>query len=97
MTDSDPLLWLDGDPTAGRRARPRDPVPGPAATAAPPDPAPAARRGGRFGPALAGGLVAAVLVGGGAFALGVGVAPGPAAAPVPPVVGSKQRGDVAAI
>jgi putative serine protease PepD len=92
---TDPLLWLDGDPTDGRRARPRDPDPEPAAAAAPPDPAPAPRRGGRFGSALAGGLVAAVLVGGGAFALGV--TPGDAPAPAPAVVGAKQRGDVAAI
>jgi putative serine protease PepD len=95
---TDPLLWLDGDPTDGRRARPTDPAPEPepAAATAPPDHAPAPRRGGRFASALAGGLVSAVLVGGGALALGVDDSPSkPAAAPA--VVGAKQRGDVAAI
>jgi putative serine protease PepD len=95
---TDPLLWLDGDPTDGRRPRPTEPLPTePAAAAAPPDHAPAPRRGGRFGAALAGGFVAAALVSGGAFALGVGDTRSPAPAPAPTVVGAKQRGDVAAI
>jgi putative serine protease PepD len=63
----------------------------------PAPPTPPTRSGGHFRSALAGGLVAAVLVGGGAFALGVtddGAAP---AANVPALVGAKQEGDVAAI
>ena len=78
---TDPLLWLDGDPTDGRRARPHEPaaarpLPLPDRRRRPPPP----RRGGRFRAALAGGLVSALLVGGGAFALGV-VDDDPPAAP----------------
>ncbi len=96
---TDPLLWLDGDPTDGRRARPHEPRPAPAMP--PPESPPPARprRGGRFGAALAGGLVSAVLVAGGALALGVvgdPATPAPAAAG-PALVGAKQTGDVAAI
>jgi putative serine protease PepD len=97
---TDPLLWLDGDTTDGRRARVHEPeaartqpLPDPAPPPAPP------KRGGRFSAALAGGLVAAVLVGGGAVALGVtddspataAVTPGPA------LVTGKQTGNVEAI
>src|SRR3954452_9458220 len=97
MTDS--LLWLDGDPTDGRRARPHEPEPA-APTLPLPEPPPLGpRRGGRFGAGLAGGLVSAVLVGGGAFAFGVvgddAAIRTPAAAPA--LVGAKQTGDVAAI
>ena len=98
---TDPLLWLDGDPTDGRRARAYEPAAEARTQPLPPPPAPAPpRRGGRFTSALAGGLVSAVLVSGGAFALGwvgdespttASVAPGPA------LVGAKQTGDVAAI
>ena len=63
----------------------------------PPPPAPPTRRGGRFGAALAGGLVSAVLVGGGALALGVTDDNPQAVAPGPALVGAKQTGDVAAI
>ncbi len=95
---TEPLLWLDGDTTDGRRARPHEPDT--ARTQKLPDfePSPAApKRSGRFGSALAGGLVAAVLVGGGAFALGV-TDDAPTAAPAAPaLVGAKQTGDVAAI
>ena len=84
---TDPLLWLDGDTTDGRRARVHEPE---AARTQPlpdlePPPAPP-RRGGRFSAALAGGLVAAVLVGGGgAVALGVTDDP-PAAVPATPAL-----------
>ena len=71
---TDPLLWLHGDPTDGRRVR----VPEPGAEpAAPPPPAasepttPPSRRSGRFGAAVAGGLVSATLVTAGAFGLGL--------------------------
>jgi putative serine protease PepD len=97
---TDPLLWLDGDTTDGRRARHHAPEPTPPAPPPEPPPPAAARRGGRFGPALAGGLVSAVLVGGGALALGVADNPAPAvsaAASAPALVGAKQTGDVAAI
>ena len=97
---TDPLLWLDGDPTDGRRARPHEPA-SEARTEPlpPPPPAPPRRGGGRFGAALAGGLVSAVLVGGGAFALGLVDGRSTAAAPTagPALVGAKQTGDVAAI
>lgn len=97
---TDPLLWLDGDPTDGRRVRAYEPEvpPAPPPSAAPPPAAPSRR--GHFGAALAGGLVSAVLVGGGAFAFGVlDDNGGSAAAPsnVPALVGAKQTGDVAAI
>jgi putative serine protease PepD len=98
---TDPLLWLDGDTTDGRRARMHEPE---AARTQPlpdlePPPEPA-KRGGRFSAALAGGLVAAVLVGGGAVALGVtdNSPTTTAAAPVgPALVGAKQTGNVEAI
>lgn len=97
---TDPLLWLDGDPTDGRRARPYEPEVPPVRppAAAPPPPAPARRRG-HFTSAVAGGLVSAVLVGGGAFAFGVldDDAPVSANANVPALVGAKQEGDVQAI
>jgi len=90
---TDPLLWLDGDPTDGRRARPYEPEVPPVRppSATPPPPAPARRRG-HFASAVAGGLVSAVLVGGGAFAFGVlDEEPGTAAAQnVPALVGAKQ-------
>jgi putative serine protease PepD len=94
---TDPLLWLDGDPTDGRRTRPYEPeVPSAPPPAAPPPAAP--RRRGHFGAAGAGGLGSAVLVSGGAFALGVVGDDPPAAAPsAPAIVGAKQTGDVAAI
>jgi putative serine protease PepD len=89
---TDPLLWLDGDPTDGRRPRPHTPAePPPPAV---PPPVVGKRSPGLFRAALAGGLVSAVLVGGGAFALGV-ADDRPAAAP--PLVGAKQTGDVASI
>ena len=88
---TDPLLWLDGDPTDGRRAKAPALEPEPAVAAAPPDHAPAPRRGGRFGAALAGGVVAAALVGGGVLATGGSADPAPAA------IGAKQQGNVAAI
>jgi S1-C subfamily serine protease len=96
---TDPLLWLDGDPTDGRRARPHEPASEARTMPLPEPPAvPPRRTGGRFGAALAGGLVSAVLVGGGAVALGVGDS-SPASAPAagPALVGAKQTGDVAAI
>src|ERR1700754_3018490 len=99
---TDPLLWLDGDPTDGRRARPHEPVEEARTEPLPPPPyAHPPRRSGRFTSALAGGLVSAVLVGGGAFALGwVGDDGGTSSAavqPGPALVGAKQTGDVAAI
>jgi S1-C subfamily serine protease len=84
---TDPLLWLDGDPTDGRTATIDDE---PAAAPAPPDHAPAPRRGGRIGAAFAGGLVAAALVGGGALVLS------PGSSPVAAISGS-QHGNVEAI
>ena len=69
---TDPLLWLDGDPTDGRRARPHEPEP-----AARRRPLPAAARGRRRAAAVTSaprspaGSSSALLVGGGAFALGV--------------------------
>jgi putative serine protease PepD len=103
---TDPLLWLHGDPTEGRRVR--VPEPGPDAAAPPPDaPAPPSappRRHGRFGAAVAGGLVSATLVSAGAFGLGVldRDAPPPASAantnaPSSAAVSPRQQGDVAAI
>jgi putative serine protease PepD len=85
---TDPLLWLEGDPTEGRTATLDDE---PAAAQAPPDHAPAApRRGGRLGAALAGGLVAAALVGGGALVLSPGSSPVAA-------ISASQHGNVEAI
>ena len=104
---TDPLLWLHGDPTEGRRVR--VPEPGPDAAAPPPGaPAPTpptpSRRSGRFGAAVAGGLVSATLVSAGAFGLGLvdRDAPAPASAanqnaPSSAAVSPKQQGDVAAI
>lgn len=96
---TDPLLWLDGDPTDGRRARPYEPEvpPAPPPSAAPPPAAPKQR--GHFRAALAGGFVSAALVTGGAFAFGIVDTDGsPSAAPTgPALVGAKQTGDVAAI
>lgn len=95
---TDPLLWLDGDPTDGRRVRAYEPEvqPAPPPSAAPPPAAPPRR--GLFRAAFAGGLVSAVMVGGGAFAFGVLDNDSPAtAANVPALVGAKQEGDVAAI
>jgi putative serine protease PepD len=98
---TDPLLWLDGDPTDGRRARPHEPVVEARTEPLPPlPPSVPPRRGGRFTSALAGGLVSAVLVSGGAFALGWVGDDGPSTAavtPGPALVGAKQTGDVAAI
>ena len=97
---TDPLLWLDGDPTDGRRARPHEPEPAAAATLPLPQPPSPPRRGGHFRSAVAGGLVSALLVGGGAFAFGVldDGAPAPqAAAAGPALVGKNQTGNVAAI
>jgi putative serine protease PepD len=96
---TDPLLWLDGDPTDGRRARPHEPAPEARTEPLPsPDPEPPRRRG-LLSAALAGGLVSAVLVGGGAFAVGLvdTNAPASTATPGPALVGAKQTGDVAAI
>ena len=84
---TDPLLWLDGDPTGGRTATIDDE---PAAAPAPPDHAPAPRRGGRIGAAFAGGLVAAALVGGGALVLSPGSSPVAA-------IRASQHGSVEAI
>src|SRR5689334_3196430 len=84
---TDPLLWLDGDPTDGRTATIDEPA---AAPAPPSDHAPAPRRGGRFGAALAGGVVAAALVGGGALVLS------PDSSPVA-AISAKQHGNVEAI
>ena len=100
---TDPLLWLDGDPTEGRRIRVPEPAPEPAAAPPPDEPAPApaphsARR--RFGAALAGGLVSATLVSAGAFGLGlIDTGDDPAAAPAAAsaAVSPRQQGDVAAI
>jgi putative serine protease PepD len=99
---TDPLLWLHGDPTEGRRARVREPE-DPAAAAAPPASPPApppARRGGRFAAAVAGGLISATLVTGGAAAFGLidaGDPPAANAGPPAASVGARQQGDVAAI
>ena len=98
---TDPLLWLHGDPTEGRRI----PVPEPAPDAAAPPqdgPAPpaAAPPDRRFRAALAGGLVSATLVSAGAFGLGlIDTGDEPAAAPSPAsaAVSPRQQGDVAAI
>ena len=101
---TEPLLWLDGDPTDGRRARVPEPGPEPTAAAAPAAPAPPPpRSGGRFRAALAGGFVSATLVAAGAVGLGFVDTGAPAAsAPLAPApastsAGAKQEGDVAAI
>ena len=96
---TDPLLWLDGDPTDGRRARPHEPAPEARTEPLPPlpdQPQPPRRRG-LFSAAVAGGLVSAVLVGGGAFAFGVVDTGSPTVPATPALVGAKQTGDVAAI
>jgi putative serine protease PepD len=97
---TDPLLWLDGDPTDGRRARPHEPEPAPRTVPLPEPPVPPRRGGGHFRSAVAGGLVSALLVGGGAFAFGVLDDDAPvtqAAAAGPALVGKNQTGNVAAI
>ena len=97
---TDPLLWLDGDPTDGRRARPHEPEPAAPTAPLPEPPAVVTRRGGHFRSAVAGGLVSALLVGGGAFAFGVLDDEAPvsqAATSGPALVGSNQTGNVAAI
>jgi putative serine protease PepD len=99
---TDPLLWLNGDPTEGRRMRVPEPGPEPAAPppGAPAPAAPPARRSGRFPAAVAGGLVSAALVSAGAFGLGVidtGDPPAAASSPSSAAVSPKQQGDVAAI
>ena len=98
---TDPLLWLNGDPTDGRRVR----VPEPEAPAATPPapgspPPPARRRGGRFAAAVAGGLVSATLVTGAAAGFGLldaGDPPASSPAPAAASAGARQQGDVAAI
>jgi putative serine protease PepD len=101
---TDPLLWLHGDPTEGRRIR--VPEPAPDAAAPPPEaPAPPAappRRSGRFAAAVAGGLVSATLVTGTAFGLGLLDDDPPATtantnAPSSAAVAPREQGDVAAI
>jgi putative serine protease PepD len=96
---TDPLLWLDGDPTDGRRVRQYEPEapPTPPRSATPPPPAPKQR--GHFRAALAGGFVSAALVTGGAFVFGVVDTDGNPATvnSGPALVGAKQTGDVAAI
>jgi putative serine protease PepD len=100
---TDPLLWLHGDPTDGRRLRVPEPRPAPAAPPPPEAPAPAdppSRRSGRFGAAVAGGLVSAALVSGAAFGLGLidaGDPPATVSSPASAAVSAKQQGDVAAI
>ena len=101
---TDPLLWLHGDPTEGRRVRVPEPEdqPAPAASpaSAPPAPPPARRGGGRLAAALAGGLISATLVTGGATAFGLidaGDPPAATRAPAAASVGAREQGDVAAI
>ena len=100
---TDPLLWLHGDPTEGRRVRVPEPAPDPAAAppeAGAPAPAPASTRSRRFPAAVAGGLVSALLVSGGAFGLGLvdtGDPPAAASSPASAAVSPKRQGDVAAI
>jgi putative serine protease PepD len=99
---TDPLLWLHGDTTEGRRVRvpePEDP-PTPASSPASEPAPPPSRRGGRFTAAVAGGLVSATLVAGGAAAFGLldaGDPPAASPAPAAASVGARQQGDVAAI
>jgi putative serine protease PepD len=102
---TDPHLWLHGDPTDGRRVHVPNPETAPAADPPPGPQQPAAspsRRSGRFGPALAGGLLSAALVTGGAFAFGLvdsGDSPAAAAprAAASSGLSAQQEGDVAAI
>jgi putative serine protease PepD len=97
---TDPLLWLDGDPTDGRRVRVPEPEapaePAPAPGSAPPP----ARRRGHFAAAVAGGLVSATLVTGAAAGFGLldaGDPPAASPAPAAAAAGARQQGDVAAI
>ena len=101
---TDPHLWLDGDPTDGRRIRPRAPEaerPAPAPAPPPPAAAPSRPRAGRrFAAGAAGGAVSAALLTAGLFGLGVLDRDGPAAASqltAPTVAGAQQAGDIAAI
>jgi putative serine protease PepD len=105
---TNPLLWLDGDPTDGRRAHVPEPGDEPTRTSPPPPtPPPAAspRPARPFRAALAGGFVSAVLVGGGALGLGLVHAGDPAApvastlppAPASTSVGAVKQGNVASI
>jgi putative serine protease PepD len=100
---TDPLLWLHGDTTEGRRVRVPEPEDAAAAPAVPdsgPPAPPPARRGSRLAAALAGGLVSATLVTGGAAAFGwLDAGDPPAASPAPAAasVGARAQGDVAAI
>src|SRR5215218_9982778 len=106
---TNPLLWLDGDPTDGRRARVREPSDEPTTTAPPPPTPPSAassRPARPFRAALAGGLVSAVLVGGGALGLGLvhtgdttttPVSASLPAAPASTSVGAVKQGNVASI
>jgi putative serine protease PepD len=90
---SESLLWLDGDPTDGRRAQPH--VPDAPESPPPPVAPPPPRQRGRFASALAGGLVAATLVGGGAVALDLTRDHSTASTPAAAVV--SKPGDVASI
>jgi putative serine protease PepD len=106
---TNPLLWLDGDPTDGRRARVPEPSDEPTTTASPPPTPPSAassRPARPFRAALAGGLVSAVLVGGGALGLGLvhtgdttttPVSASLPAAPASTSVGAVKQGNVASI
>jgi putative serine protease PepD len=106
---TNPLLWLDGDPTDGRRARVPEPSDEPTTTAPPPPTPPSAassRPARPFRAALAGGLVSAVLVGGGALGLGLvhtgdttttPVSASLPAAPASTSVGAVKQGNVASI
>src|SRR5215207_670321 len=101
---TDPLLWLHGDPTEGRRVRVPEPedqsAPAASPASAPPAPPPARRGGGRLAAALAGGLISATLVTGGATAFGLidaGDPPAATRAPAAASVGAREQGDVAAI
>jgi putative serine protease PepD len=106
---TNPLLWLDGDPTDGRRARVPEPSDEPTKTAPPPPTPPSAassRPARPFRAALAGGLVSAVLVGGGALGLGLvhtgdttttPVSASLPAAPASTSVGAVKQGNVASI
>jgi putative serine protease PepD len=106
---TNPLLWLDGDPTDGRRARVPEPSDEPTTTASPPPTPPSAassRPARPFRAALAGGLVSAVLVGGGALGPGLvhtgdttttPVSASLPAAPASTSVGAVKQGNVASI
>src|SRR4051794_25625733 len=107
---NNPLLWLDGDPTDGRRAHVPEPSDEPTRTASPPPtppPAASSRPARTFRAALAGGLISATLVGGGALGLGLvhtgdGGTSTPVSASLPPAaastsVGAVKQGNVASI